>query len=145
MVSLDHIDVHTMEQNGLYGEREMLVICDLATDYLGAFPVPSKSAEHVTRWLSFFAGSEPIKEVYSDRAPELMAGVRAMPGGGPVHTTSVPGCPQTNSIIESRVKRVIRGTRALLHAAGLPHCWWVFAAKCYAHLHNLAAYGDEAP
>ena len=80
---------------------------------------------------------EPPRRMHTDRAPEFVSAIRSYLGGGIRHDTSIPGCPQTNSIAESRVKRVIRGVRSLLLGAGLPHCWWPVAARCYAFLHNV--------
>jgi len=84
------------------------------------------------------------KRIHTDRAPEFVSVVRSYPGGGIHHDTSIPGCPQTNSIVEARVKKSMRGTRSLLLGAGLPHCWWPVAARRYAFLHNVVEGYREA-
>lgn len=53
--------------------------------------------------------------------------------------------PQTNRVAESRIKKVIHCACTLLHLAGLPHCWWPFAARCFAALHNLADDAGSSP
>ena len=94
--------------------------------------------------LVHFAGGDTIKRVYSDRAPTLIAAVRSLPGVPAVHTTSIPGVPQTNSIAESRVKIMIRGIRVTLLAAGLPHCYWHHAAKYYAFMRTVVKKGNAS-
>ena len=85
------------------------------------------------RW-STSRGGDKIRAVYSDRAPTLLAAVQSMPGPPIVHTRSISGVPQTNSIAKSRVNIMIRGIRVMLLAAGLPHCYWPFVAKYYAFM-----------
>ena len=120
------------------------MIYDLATGCLGAYPVKSKSAGEVLQALVHFAGGDTIKSVYSDRAPTLIAAVRSLPGVPAVHTTSIPGVPQTNSIAESRVKIMIRGIRVMLLAAGFPHCYWHHAARYYAFMRTIMVKNGES-
>ena len=71
------------------------------------------------------------------------------------HRTSVPGIPQTNTLAESRVKIVVYGTRTALSCAGLPSCFWPYAARhfCFAltirHRGDSSAYikqiGEDSP
>ena len=61
-----------------------------------------------------------------------MAAVEQIGNNTIPHETSTPGIHQTNSIIESKVKKVVTGTRVALLQAGLPACFWPFAAEHYA-------------
>lgn len=47
MITICHINTNALIHNGLCGERKVLVVSDLATGYLGAFPVLSKTSERV--------------------------------------------------------------------------------------------------
>ena len=73
-----------------------------------------------------------------------MKAVAAMLKVPPIHTTSIPGVPQTNSIAESRVKIVVRGIRVMLLSAGLPSCYWPFDAKCYAFMRTIVRNGEDS-
>ena len=95
-VTLDHVDASSEMMRSFAGDRDLLVICDLATGCLGAYPVKSKGSTEVLQSLVHFAGGNAIRSVYSDRAPSLIAAVQQMPGPPIVHTTSIPGVPQTN-------------------------------------------------
>ena len=41
------------------------------------------------------------------------------------------------------MKRVFGGTKAILLASGLGHCWWREASKCSAALHNISSKGPS--
>ena len=136
----------TFHKRAWRGSATLLVVYDLGTGWLGAYPVQSKAADRVLRSLSHFLGNQKAKNFHSDRAPELLAAVKMLPGPPPeTHRTSVPGVHQTNSIAETRVKQVIHGTRTNLLGAGLPTCWWPYAARCYAFQHNWAEFGGPSP
>ena len=68
-ITLDHVDANAKEMRSFDGDRDLLVIYDLATGCLGAYPVKSKNAGEVLQALVHFAGGDTIKSVYSDRAP----------------------------------------------------------------------------
>merc|ERR1711978_189544 len=44
--------------------------------------------------------------------------------------------PKTNGLIESTNGDILPGTRAQLVEAGLPSCFWPWAAQCYCHHEN---------
>lgn len=66
--------------NGLGGERELLVVSDLATGCSGAFLLVSKTAERVLSPLVRHSRHDRIANSHTDRAPELIAAVRELPG-----------------------------------------------------------------
>lgn len=134
--TMDHVSASSLIHNGLSGEMELLVVSDLATGFLGAYPVGSESAERVLMALSNFLSHVRPKELYTERAPEHVAVVRGFPGGPYAHRTSISGVLQTNGIAEPRAKQVTRSTRALPLEAALLHVWWSYAARLYAMLHN---------
>ena len=143
-VTMDHVDANSEAMQSYVGDRDLLVIYDLAIGCLGAYPVKSKGMSEVLQSLVHFAGGDRVKSVYSDRAPTLIAAVRCMSGPPIVHTTSIPGVPQTNSIAESRVKIMIRGIRVMLLSVGLPHCYWPFAAKNYSLMRPVVINDGES-
>ena len=55
-----------------------------------------------------------------------------------LHEGSQPGVPQTNAVIERTNQDIVCGARSCLDAAGLPPCFWSFAAPCYCLLENKA-------
>ena len=103
----------------------------------------TKGASEVLQAMVHFTGGVPVRAVYSDRAPTLIRAVSTLPGP-PAHTTSIPGVPQTRSIAESRVKIMVRGFRVMLISAGLPNCYWPFAAKYYAFMRTIVRNGEES-
>ena len=123
MITLDHVDTSAEDIRSFAGDKHLLVIYDLATGSLGAYPVQTKGAEEALMALRHFAGCDEVKQVYSDRAPALVKAVAQMTRPPPIHTTSIPGVPQTNSIAESRVRIMVRGMRVMLLSAGLPNCY----------------------
>ncbi len=61
--------------------------------------------------------------------------------------TSQLGVPQTSGIIERTNQDIVVGTRTLLAQAGLPSCFWAFAAPRYCLMNNVArkANGGDSP
>ena len=105
---------------------------DLGTGCLAAYPVKNKSAQETAKRLTHFRGKDTIKFFFSDKHRSLVAAVEQIGNNSIPHETATPGIHQTNSIAESKVKKVIAGTRVALLQAGLPACFWPFAAEHYA-------------
>ena len=59
--------------------------------------------------------------------------------------TSTPGVPQTNGVVERRVRIVKTGIRCLLAQAGLHKSWWPFAcrATCIGHNTEVSPRKDD--
>lgn len=88
---MDH--TKALVHHGL-GERELLVIRGLATDFLGAFPVASKTAKHVLSSLIRYLELDRASAFDTDRAPELVAAVRDLPRLPVLHRTVFLGIPR---------------------------------------------------
>ena len=43
MITMDHIDANDLRKNGLHGEKDMLIVFDLATAWIAAYPVMNKT------------------------------------------------------------------------------------------------------
>ena len=106
---------------------------DLHTKWLQIFPLTGRTALQVSMCIQKFLGTAKCRVCYSDRAPELVAGIKTW---GIPHEQSLPGKPQTNGLIEQCVGRIARGTRALLQASGLPEGFWPLAAMAFCFGHN---------
>jgi hypothetical protein len=117
---------HSEEMEGIDGSMDMLVIYDLATEKIDAFPAKSKNADETHTALQNFRGTTYVDVVYSDNSREIKQAVRWL---GFAHRTSIPGIPANNAIAESRVKIVVYGTRTALVNAGLPAAFWPYAAR----------------
>ena len=57
-------------------------------------------------------------------------------------TASTPGLHQTNGVIERCNMEVEQDARVALHDAGLPICFWVYAAPLVCHLHNVEIFDE---
>jgi len=70
--------------------------------------------------------------VYSDNSRELKKAVKMF---GFSHRRSTPGVPATNTLAEGTVQKITGGTGTISENAGLPACYWPFAARhwCFAH------------
>ena len=64
---------------------------------------------------------------------------------GVEHHASLPGEPKTNSLIERTNQIIVGGTTALLVCAGLPPCYWSYAALCFCGNYNIKGVSDEIP
>ena len=118
---------------GLGHIKEGPLFYDLAMGWLQLAALPDREADSVAQALRQIAGNT-IKHIYSDRAGEFQALSKHLKIE---FTTSLPGEPQTNSLIERQVQVVPRGARALLAAAGLPQAFWAYAASTFCHLKNI--------
>ena len=99
----------------------MLVIYDVGTEKIDAYPAKSKDADDTYYAMQDFRGTAYLDMVYSDNSKEIKKAVRQF---GFNHRTSAPGIPQTNTLAEGRVKIVVYGTRTALSNAGIPCCDW---------------------
>eukprot|EP00971_Amphidinium_carterae_P112889 2235658-Amphidinium_carterae.1 len=65
--------------HGHAGERAVLVIHDEATEFVMAYPMASRSSEHVAASIrNFTNGSHDPSMIYSDGGPELIAACRQL-------------------------------------------------------------------
>ncbi len=76
-------------------------------------------------------GGDPRRRYYSDNWRALR---NAAEMAGLQHESCLPGIHQTNGIAESNSRTILSGTRRLLMQAGLPACWWPYAAPCFCFL-----------
>ena len=134
IVTCDHVYAHSEELEGITGDRDLLVVFDLGTKCIAAYPVKNKSTDETTKRLAHFRGKDSIRYFFSDKHASLISAVERLGQATIPHEFSTPGIHETNAIIESKVKKIVKGTRCNLRGAGLPACFWPLAAEHYAFL-----------
>ena len=100
--------------------RYVVVVQDLATQWIHAYPCKTKTSQETQRSLQKFL--EP------DRKPEDLSWN---------HCTSTPHRSETTGIAERAVRRVKEGTSAVLSQSGLNENWWADSMECYTYLRNV--------
>ena len=121
------------ESNDFPEAKAAVVLYDIGCDWLDAFPKSSKSGKDTKMACQEFAGpTDEIESFYAENAPELKSTARELGWRMP---TATPGVPQTNGVVERRVRIVKAGIRCLLQQSGLHKSWWPYAcrATCIAH------------
>ena len=138
LLNLDYIEATGSNASGR-GHQHLLVIKDVATKFLMAYPKKSREENDVRLAMLHFIGDTAIGNVYGDGAPEFE---KAINGIGLVLDKSLPGRSQTNGIIERTNREVNAKTRAMLLQAGLPPPFWDLASQHACHAHNITADSD---
>ena len=128
------------KQKGLRGRSECLNTLDLAPRWRTSDPVDSKTGLETYRILNHIRGPDHIQAIYSDGFKSFVEAANELKIP---HEKAQPGVPQTNAIIERLNSDQLRGTRAALHQAGHPTCFWTYATACYAMLQNVCEAGDD--
>ena len=143
VITMDHIDSSGEGGASISGNTYALIVRDIATGWLDAYPAGSKCAEDVVQSLQHFAAAtDKVGYVASDDAPEYRAACKIL---GFRRRTSTPGRPQTNGIAERSVREALEGTRAVMSQAGLPHKWWSKALRRYCFLYNITKASNGSP
>ena len=133
LVSADHVKGNGLDL-AVGDEIGALILKDAHTGLVGYYGVRDQTWE-TTKWaIREYKGNRNIQLLYTDGAPEIIRAAREL---DILHRTSTPGVPQNNCVIEREVQECIRGTRALLLAAGLPTAFWVQAAETFAFNKNI--------
>ena len=115
--------------------RYAVVVQDLATQWIQAYPCKTKTSQETQRSLQKFL--EP------DRNPKVINTDNSMEFGKACgdlswnHCTSTPHRSETNGIAERAVRRVKEGTSAVLLHSGLNESWWADSMECYTYLGNV--------
>jgi hypothetical protein len=131
----DHIILGKEVEQSLHGDSVVCVVTDVGTGWVMAYPAKTKTANAVKRAFMHFAGTEDnIARLYCDNAKELEKAAAAQLEWRV--DTSTPYRHTSNGVAERSNRRVIDGARTLLHASGLPHCFWGYACQCFCTLRN---------
>ena len=115
--------------------RYAVVVQDLATQWIQAYPCKNKTSQETQRSLQKFLEPErKPKVIYTDNSLEFGKACEDLSWN---HCTSTPHRSETNGIAESAVRRVKEGTSAVLLQSGLDEKWWADSMTCYTHQRNI--------
>ena len=122
--------------------RYAVVVQDLATQWIQAYPCKNKTSQETQRSLQKFLEPErKPKVIYTDKSLEFGKACEDLSWN---HCTATPHRSETNGIAERAVCRVKEGTSAVLLQSGLNESWWADSMECYTYLRNvtdLLSYG----
>ena len=115
--------------------RYAVVVQDLATQWIQAYPCKNKTSQETQRSLQKFLEPEKKpKVIYTDNSLEFGKACEDLSWN---HRTSTPHRSETNGIAERAVCRVKEGTSAVLLQSGLNESWWADSMECYTFLRNV--------
>ena len=101
--------------------RYAVVVQDLATQWIQAYPCRNKTSQETQRSFQKFLGPErKPKVIYTDNSLEFGKACKDLSWN---HCTSTPHRSETNGIAERAVRRVKEGTSAVLLQSGLNESW----------------------
>ena len=114
--------------------RYAVVVQDLATQWIQAYPCKTKTSQETQRSLQKFLEPErKPKVIYTDNSEFG----KACGDLSWTHCTSTPHRSETNGIAERAVRRVKGGTSAVLLQSGLNESCWGGSMECYIYLRNV--------
>ena len=115
--------------------RYAVVVQDLATQWIQAYPCKNKTSQETQRSLQkFLKPKRKPKVIYTDNSLEFGKACEDLSCN---HCTSTPHRSETNGIAERAVRRVKEGTSAVLLQSGLKESWWADSMECYTYLRNV--------
>ena len=115
--------------------RFVVVVQDLATQWIQAYPCKTKTSQETQRSLQkFLEPTRKPKVIYSDNSLDFGKSCEELSWN---HCTSTPHRSETNGIAERAVRRVKEGTSAVLLQSGLNESWWADSMECYTYLRNV--------
>ena len=115
--------------------RYAVVVQDLATQWIQAYPCKNKTSQETQRSLQKFLEPErKPKVIYIDNSLEFGKACEDLSWN---HCTSTPHRSETTGIAERAVRRVKEGTFAVLLQSGLNESWWADSMECYTYLRNV--------
>ena len=134
LITADHkvlSDIYESRNNHRYA----VVVQDLATQWIQAYPCKTKTSQETQRSLQKFLEPErKPKVLYTDNSLEFGKACEDLSWN---HCTSTPHTSETNGIAERAVRRVKEGTSAVLLQSGLNESWWADSMECYTYLRNV--------
>ena len=106
--------------------RFAVVVQDLATQWIQAYPCKTKTSQETQRSLQKFLEPErKTKVIYTDNSLEFGKACEDLSWN---HCKSTPHRSETNGIAE---------TSAVLLQSGLNKSWWADSMECYTYLRNV--------
>ena len=115
--------------------RFAVVVQDLATQWILSYPCETKNSQETERSLQkFLEPNRKPKVIYTYNSLEFGKACADLSWN---HCTSTPHRSETNGIAERAVRRVKKGTSAVLLQSGLNESWWADSMECYTYLRNV--------
>ena len=112
--------------------RYAVVVQDLATQWIQAYPCKNKTSQETQRSLQKFLEPErKPKIIYTDNSLEFGKACEDLSWN---HCTSTPHRSETDGVAERAVRRVKEGTSAVLLQSGLNESWWADSMECCTYL-----------
>ena len=116
--------------------RYAVVVQDLATQWIQAYPCKTNTSQEPQRSLQkFLEPDRNLKVIYTDNSLEFFG--KACEDLSWNHCTSTPHRSETNGIAERAVRRVKEGTSVVLLQSGLNESWWADSMECFPYLRNV--------
>ena len=120
LITADH-KVLSEESESRNNHRYAVVVQDLATQWIQAYPCKTKTSQETQRSLQKFLEAERNpKVIYTDNFIEFGKSCEEQSWN---QCTSTPHRSETNGIAEGAVRRVKEGTSAVLLQSGLHNEW----------------------
>ena len=115
--------------------RCAVVVQDLATQWIQAYPCKNKTSQETQRSLEKFLEPERNpKVIFTDNSLEFGKACEDLSWN---HCTSTAHRSETDGIAERAVRRVKEGTSAVLLQSALNESWWADSVECYTYLRNV--------
>ena len=127
LITADHkVPSETCESRN--NHRYAVVVQDLTTQWIQAYPCRAKTSQETQRSLQKFLEPDGNpKVIYTDNSLEFGKACEDLSGN---HCTSTPHRSETNGIAERAVRKVEEGTSAVLLQSGLNESWWADSMEC---------------
>ena len=111
------------------------MVQDLETQWIQSYPCKTKTAQETKKSLQkFLEPTRKPKVIYTDNSPKICKSCGILSWN---HCTSTPHRSETNWNAEIVVRRIIKGTFAVLLQSGLDESWWADSMECYTYLRNV--------
>ena len=115
--------------------RYAVVVQDLATQWIQAYPCKNKTSQETQRSLQKLLEPErKPKVIYTDNSLEFRKACEDVSWN---HCTCTPHRSETNGTAERAERRIKEGTSAVLLQSGLDEKWWADSLECYCYLRNI--------
>ena len=115
--------------------RYAVVVQDLATQWIQAYPCKTQTSQETQRSLQkFLEPDRKPKVIHTDSSLEFGKACEDLSWN---HCTSIPHRSETHGIAERAVRRVKEGTSAVLLQSGLNENWCADSMECYSYLRNV--------
>ena len=134
LITADH-KVFSDKCESRNNHRYAVLVQDLATQWIQAYPCKTKTSQETSRSLHKLLEPERNpKVIYTENSLEFGKACEDVSWN---HCTTTPHRSETNVIAERAVRRVKEGTSAVLLQLGPNESCWADSMECYTYLRNV--------